>query len=95
MIECTRFKSVTKGHLLGFADFWIPKWGVELNGCSLYQKDGKRWLNMPAQEYTNEAGEKKYRAHVYFREKAHMDAFQDQAKRAIDEWCTNNAKTES
>lgn len=94
MIECIKFKSHQKGHLQGFADFYIPKWGVELTGCSLYMKDGRRWLNLPAKEYTNPEGEQKYAPIVRFREKKHFEIFIEQAKKAIDKWCEENQEQE-
>jgi len=94
MIECTKFKSFQKGHLQGFADFYIDKWGVEITGCSLYMKDGRRWLNLPSNEYTNAEGEKKYAPFLRFREKKHWETFMEQAKSALDKWCAENNQPE-
>ncbi len=87
MIECIKFKSFSKGDLQGFADFYIPKWGVELCGCALFKKGGKRWIRLPSQEYQNNQGEKKYAPIVKFKEKSHEEQFLKQAKAAIDGWC--------
>lgn len=94
MIECTKFKSHVKGHLQGFADFYISKWGVEINGCALYKKEGRRWVNFPTREYENEEGEKKFMPLIRFRNKEHQTAFTKKAKEAIDEWCKEIAHTE-
>lgn len=94
MIECTRYKSHKKGCLQGFADFYLPKWGVEIMGFSLYMKDGKRWMKMPSKEYENELGEKKFAPVIRFRDNDHMDAFSNEAKKAIDKWCKENAPKE-
>lgn len=94
MIECTNFKSYNKGHLQGFADFYLPKWGIEIYGCSLYMKDGSRWLNLPSNEYINSEGEKKYAPFLRFREKKHWQIFMKQAKGAIDKWCEENPHQE-
>ncbi len=90
MIECIRFKSHSKGALLGFADFRLPKMGIEIFGCSVHQKNGRRWVNLPSREYENELGEKKYASHVRFIEQAHYNAFGEQALKAIDKWCEEN-----
>jgi len=87
MIECTRFKSCRRDSFVGFADFFIDKWGVELQGCSLYMKNGQKWLNLPAKEYQNEQGERKFAPYVRFREKDHYKRFCEAAIRAIDEYC--------
>jgi len=94
MIECTRFKSFEKGYLQGFADFYIDKWGVEIQGCALYMKEGRRWLNLPGNEYMNKEGEKKYAPFLRFREKEHWNAFMESAKAAIDKWCAENPQSE-
>lgn len=87
MIECTKFTSVSKGALVGFADLYFPKWGLEIHGCSLLMKDGKRWVNFPQKEYKNPQGETKYLSIVRFRDKAHMEAFSKAAKDAIEKHC--------
>lgn len=86
-IECLKFQSVNKGSFVGFADFYIPKTGLEIYGCQLFQKDGKRWINMPAREYTNDAGEKKFASYVRYRENTHKDMFNELALKAIDKKC--------
>jgi hypothetical protein len=68
MIECTKFKEYENGFLKGFADFYIDKWGVEINGCPVFEKDGREWINLPAKEYLNEAGEKKFASFMRFRD---------------------------
>lgn len=92
-IECTDFRSYQKGSLQGFANFWVPKMGLEIYGCSLYQKDGRRWINLPSKEYKDkETGEIKYPSVIRFRDKLHYEAFCESAKKAIDEWCMKNSK---
>ena len=48
MIECLKYKPINKGSLLGYADIFVPKMGLEIFGCSLHQKDGRRWVNFPS-----------------------------------------------
>lgn len=95
MIECTKFKTFQKGSFQGFADLLVPSWGIEIKGCSLYMKEGRRWVSMPSKEFTNAEGEKKYAPIVKFHDKNHMDAFSEQAKQAIDKWCSENAQQEN
>ena len=97
MIECTNFKSYQKGSLQGFADIFVPAWGVEIKGLSLFMKDGKRWITFPAKEYENTSGEKKFIPYINFQNKEYMYGFAKQTKEAIDKWCKENEenKTES
>lgn len=90
-IECLKFQSVNKGSFLGYADLYIPKTGLEIYGCQLFQKDGKRWINMPAREYTNDQGEKKFAPYIRYREPAHKDLFTEFALKAIEKKCAEMA----
>ncbi len=91
-IECINYRPVNKGALLGFADFYIPKMGLEIFNCSLFQKDGRRWLSFPAKEHVDKEGAKKYTPLVRFRNKDHMEAFNKAANEAIEKWCAANQK---
>ena len=59
MIECIKFKSHVDGCLQGFADIYSDVTGLETYGCTLWMKEGRRWVNMPSKEYTNAEGQKK------------------------------------
>ncbi len=91
MIECIRFRAHAAGTLQGFVDLWIEKMGVEIYGCTLHVKDGKRWINLPSKEYLSENGEKKYSPVIRFRDKDHYYKFCDRAKESIDAWVEKNA----
>lgn len=87
-ITCTAFKQVNKGVLIGFANIYIPKWGVEIFGVSLFEKNGKRWISMPSREYEDKTdGKKKYMPHIRFREKSHGDLFASKVMDAIVKFC--------
>ena len=84
-IECIRYMPVNKGSLVGYADIYVVKWDWEIYGCTLHQKDGKRWVNLPQKEYQDkQTGEKKYSFINRFRNKNNLEAFQKAVKDAID-----------
>lgn len=86
-IECTRFRAHDKGFLKGFASIFVAKWGIEIDGFTLWQKEGKRWINLPSNEYTDkETGEKKYKNLFHFKNKDHFTIFVEAVKAAIDEY---------
>ena len=89
-VKCLRFKSYQKGSLLGFADFRIENLGIDVFGCNVYQKDGRRWINLPSKEFVNENQEKKYSPIVKMIEPEKMKEFTKEANRAIDEVCKQN-----
>lgn len=83
-IECEKFKSCPRGYFLGFADFYVGLWKLEIKDCKLYSKEGKRWINFPQKEYFGENDEKKYSSLIRFRERDDMDGWTKEAKQAID-----------
>jgi hypothetical protein len=92
MIECLRYISINKGTLLGYADLWVEKMGIEIFGCSLHQKDGRRWVNLPSREYKDKNGETKYQSIIRFRNKSFYERFCKKAKEAIEKKCTEEVK---
>jgi len=85
-IECIDYREHISGALQGFATIWVPKMGLEIQGISLFSKEGRRWVSMPSKEYTNKEGEKKYSPIVSFRDKKHHSLFGEACLEAIDKW---------
>jgi hypothetical protein len=83
-IKCIKYKPYHKGHLLGFADIFVPKWGVEIYGLTLYEKDGRKWVNFPSRSYEKD-GEKKNAPYFRFPESEHYTLFCSQVREAIGE----------
>ena len=83
MIECVRYSPVNKSTCLGVATIFVPKWGIEISGISLHQKNGKRWVNLPTR-IVEEGDEKKYYPYIRFPQREHKDEFCKQIKKAID-----------
>lgn len=82
-LECIKYHAVNKNTLLGYADFFIPKMGLEIAGCAHFRKNDQEWVGLPNREYTTKDGEKAYAPIVKFREKSHQNAFSDAARKAI------------
>lgn len=86
-IQCTKFRPHQKGFLMGFATIFVEKWGIEIDGFTMWQKEGKRWINLPSTEYVDkDTGEKKYKSVFYFRNKDHLSMFLEGVRVAIDEY---------
>jgi len=91
-IECLKFKSMQSGLLVGFANIYIPKWGVEICDVKLFQKNGARWVSFPAREYTEaNSTEKKYFPYIRFRDKAHAEIFSKRVVEAIEKYCAEQS----
>lgn len=87
MIECIRYYSVNKGALMGKADLFLPNCGMEIFGCLLFQKNGRKWVNLPSKEYTDQNGEKKYSPLLRFRNQKVFEEFVKQAVKVIEDKC--------
>lgn len=90
-VECTKFKSCVKGPLQGFAHLKIVDLGLEIYSCTVWQKNGKRWVKMPEKEYIDSVGEKKYFPHCRFNTMPMHEEFSNAAIKAIDNFCKQNA----
>lgn len=90
MVICTNFIKYENGHLKGFADFFVPKWGIEIKSCSFCVKEEKRWINLPSKEFVNDEGQKKFSPYIRFQNQEHWKVFCTQAKHAVDSYLLEN-----
>jgi hypothetical protein len=58
-IAVTNARKLNKNSLRGFFDVELPS-GMKLNGCTLLEKDGKRWIGLPSREWQKTDGSKSY-----------------------------------
>lgn len=82
MIECRKFRYVGKGAIVGNADLYVPQFGLHIYNCTVFQKDGRRWLSFPSKE-KDVNGEKKFFPQIRFEKRESMDNFTIQAMKAI------------
>lgn len=60
-MEIQNYKAIGKGCLLGKFDILIQEWGaMQIVDCTVFQKDGKRWISMPGREFQSKDGQKKH-----------------------------------
>lgn len=79
-MKIINFKALEKGTLRGFFDVVIEEWGMTIS-CSYFDKDGKKWVNLPSMQYEKD-GVKKYQSLVKF-DDARYKKFQDAVLRLI------------
>ena len=59
-MEILNYKPINKGFLVGKFDLQIPEWGkLTICECTLFEKDGKRWISLPSKQYEKD-GQKKH-----------------------------------
>jgi len=80
----TDWKPFEKNTLKGFCTIITPP-GIRIKGCTAHEKDGKRWVNLPARPWTNSDGSISYVAVIDFTDIELRKRFQDQALAALDD----------
>lgn len=62
-IAVKNFRAFQKGALQGYLDIDLgePNWTIK--GCTLFNSNGRSWVNLPTRAYKDENGENKY-AHI-------------------------------
>jgi len=76
------WKAFEKATLRGFLTITMPS-GMILRGCSLHEREGSRWIGLPAQKYEKD-GATSYKPMIEFTSKQNRDRFNEAALRAID-----------
>lgn len=92
-MEIKNYKSQISGSLLGFFDLQVPKWGnLIIHGCSLFQKEGRKWFSFPSKKVTSQDPTAKptYFAHLRFEDKDIRDKFNDTVIAALDKYFAEN-----
>lgn len=79
------FKHFQKNTLQAFLSLELPS-GMVLNECLLHEKNGSRWVNLPARECANSNGEKSWKPMVAFSDEDARKRFQVAALAAVDRY---------
>ena len=90
MIEVQNINAVNKNSLLATCDVHIVPWKMTLHEVKIFEKGANRWLGLPAKEFTNNMGEKKYTELVTFDNEAVKNRFRSQIMGAIDKYLSEN-----
>lgn len=90
MIEVKNINALNKGSLLATCDVHIIPWKLTLHNVKIFEKGVNRWITMPANEYINEAGEKRYIELITFDSEGVKNRFRSQIMEVIDQFLKNN-----
>lgn len=90
MIEIENINAVRKGSLLAICDVHIIPWKLRLHEIKVFEKGAGRWIGMPAREYINENGEKKYIELITFDNEGAKNRFRAQIMGAVDKYLNEN-----
>jgi DNA-binding cell septation regulator SpoVG len=86
-VRIDEVKIYEKRTLRAFINFTIADLGLRINGAMIHEKEGKRWVGMPAREYVSE-GEKHWSPIVDFVSKESRDVMNDAVLAAYDRYKT-------
>ena len=79
----SEWKTFEKNTLRGFFTVTLPS-GLVIHKCSLHEKNGSRWIGLPAEKYTKRDGTTSYIHIVEFSSRTAADNFRDQVIRALE-----------
>jgi hypothetical protein len=79
----TDWKAYEKNTLRGFLTLTLPS-GLVIHNCTLHQKDGSRWIGLPARQYSKDDGSTGYTPLIEFTTKDVRLRFQAAALEAVD-----------
>ena len=85
-VEVRSFRKFEKNSLRGFLVIYMTNIGLEIRDATVHEKDGKRWIGLPAKPYQDESGNTKYSHIIKFTDKAKWSLFQDLALKALDKY---------
>jgi len=77
-MKIASWKESLKGARLGFFDLQLDN-GWIINGCSVFQKDDKRWWNFPQRRYEHN-GETKWANYIKIPDETEYWGVQDEVK---------------
>jgi hypothetical protein len=82
-VEVLAFKPHVKNTMKGWLDLALPAVGLKLLGCTLHEKNGSRWIGLPAREYQDN-GVRRWAPIVDTLSKEAREALQKAALAALD-----------
>lgn len=83
-VEIISFNSYSKNTLIGFLSVRLTEPGLEIRDIALHQKNGNRWLQLPAKPYKKPDGSKGWSYILNFHKKEHFNKFQVVTLKALD-----------
>jgi hypothetical protein len=87
MIKILKYTQLDKGSVIGTLDLQMVKWGgFIIYGCTLFQKNGHKWLGFPSKKIEVAGGEIRYLPHVRFESREMQDKFGVAVLAALDAW---------
>ena len=84
IVEVVDFRPHTRSTLRGFLTIRLTTVGLEVRDLALHEKDGNRWLQLPAKPFNKPSGGKGWNYILHFYEKDQYQQFQEMTLKALD-----------
>ncbi|MGC1416881.1 MAG: hypothetical protein WA817_16465 [Candidatus Acidiferrum sp.] len=82
-VKISDWKAFQKGALKGFFTVHLPS-GMVIHHCGLFEKNGARWIALPAKKYTSASGKVSWNPIVEIPDHNAMDRFRRQVILALE-----------
>jgi hypothetical protein len=82
-MQISDWKSFNKNTLRGFFTVTLPS-GMVIHKCSLHEKNGNRWIGLPAEKYSKHDGTTAYSVLLEFTSRQIADNFRKQVLLALE-----------
>jgi hypothetical protein len=79
------WRSCPRNTLLGFTDVLLPS-GLLIRGIAVHEKNGRKWLGLPARQYENDAGTLTWIPILELPDRARRTRFEELVLNALDEF---------
>ena len=83
-IEIVDFRQIERNTLKGFVTARLPAVGLEIRDLALHEKNGSRWLQLPARPFDKTDGGRGWNYIISFYQKPTYNQFQEMALKALD-----------
>ena len=68
------YKAVNKGLIVASLDIEIEQWGITFRSCTLFDKEGNKWISFPSKKSDGPDGKPRYYNYVVM-DKEKKEAF--------------------
>lgn len=85
-IEIISFRKLEKNTLRGFLTVRLTNVGLEIRDCTVHEKASKRWIVLPARQYTDKDGEERWALINYFYDDGRFHQFTKVTLKALDKF---------
>ncbi len=85
MVEIVEFRPFSKNTLQGFLTVRVPS-GWEIRDITMHEKNGRRWISMPARPFKKEDGTESWMPVIKLPDPKRWEAFQAAVLKAMEDY---------